>query len=70
MDKPIEKLRTWIKAERGRLTTLAAGLEITPGAINQWDEVPAERMGHVSRLTGIPLTELRPDIFKAAEAAK
>ena len=65
----MEKLTEWIKAERGRLSRLAAGLEITPGAITQWSEVPAERMGDISRLTGIPMKELRPDIFAKAEQA-
>lgn len=66
----MDKLTHWIKAERGRLSRLAADLGITPGAIAQWREVPAERMGDISCLTGIRLEELRPDIFaKAAEFA-
>jgi DNA-binding transcriptional regulator YdaS (Cro superfamily) len=38
-------------------------LDITPGAISQWHRVPAERVIEVERLTGIPRSELRPDIF-------
>jgi DNA-binding transcriptional regulator YdaS (Cro superfamily) len=62
----MEKLNEWIKAERGRLTKLATALGITSGAIVQWDVVPAERMGAIARVTGIPMHQLRPDIFQAA----
>jgi len=62
----MDKLTDWIKAERGRLSRLAEALGITPGAITQWDKVPAERLGDVSRITGIPMAFLRPDIFAAA----
>lgn len=64
----MDKLTEWLKAERGRLSRLAEALKITPGAITQWDEVPAERMGHISAFTGIPMEELRSDIFDAAKS--
>lgn len=63
----MEKLTAWIKAERGRLTRLSKALSITTGAISQWEKVPAERMGDVSRETGIPVQELRPDIFRSVD---
>lgn len=47
---------------------LAAALRITPGALSQWRKVPAERVGEVSRETGISPQALRPDIFGAAPA--
>ena len=59
----------WLKSERGRLSRLAEELRITPGAVAQWDKIPAERLGDVSRITGIPMAVLRPDIFAAAEHA-
>lgn len=65
----MHKLTEWLKAERGRLSRLAVSLDITPSAISQWAEVPAERIGDISRFTGIPLAELRPDIFAKAEKA-
>jgi DNA-binding transcriptional regulator YdaS (Cro superfamily) len=65
----MDKLTEWIKAERGRLSRLAEELGITPGAVAQWSEVPAERMGDISRFTAIPMEELRPDIFAKAEKA-
>lgn len=64
--KGMEKLTAWLKAERGRLSKLALEIRITPGAIAQWEKVPAERLGDVSKATGIPMEELRPDIFEAA----
>jgi len=63
-------LETYLKAQRGRLTKLAIGLGVTPTAIKQWDIIPAERMADVSRLTGIPMDELRPDIFEIGLLAK
>ncbi len=62
----MKHLRAWIKAERGRLSALARFLGVTPTAINNWEKVPAERMGMVSGFTGIPMRDLRSDIFKVA----
>lgn len=42
---------------------LARDLGITTGAVWQWRRVPAERVIDVSRLTGIPREELRPDLY-------
>lgn len=55
--------------DRMPLARLARELGITRGAVAQWDKVPAERIGDVSRVTGIPIARLRPDLFKAAENA-
>lgn len=63
-------LEAYLKAERGRLSKLADGLKVTPAAIKQWVVIPAERMADVSRLTGIPMDELRPDIFETGILAK
>lgn len=63
----MDKLTEWLKAERGRLSRLAKFLDITPGAIAQWSEVPAERMGKVASFTGIPMDDLRSDIFAEAK---
>jgi hypothetical protein len=55
--------------ERMPLSWLARKIGVTRGAIAQWDKVPAERMKDVSRVTGIPMEVLRPDIFAADESA-
>lgn len=52
--------------DRMPLARLARELGITRGAVAQWAQVPAERLGVVSRVTGIPLERLRPDLFKEA----
>jgi DNA-binding transcriptional regulator YdaS (Cro superfamily) len=62
-------LYKYLKAERGRLTKLATALNITPGAINQWDLVPADKLIAVSRETGIPRHELRPDLYEGMVVA-
>jgi DNA-binding transcriptional regulator YdaS (Cro superfamily) len=63
----MEKLMTWIAAERGRLTRLASECGITHSAVLQWPQVPAERVLDVERVTGISRHELRPDVFGPAE---
>jgi DNA-binding transcriptional regulator YdaS (Cro superfamily) len=52
--------------DRMPLARLAREIGITRGAVAQWDKVPAERIGDVSRVTGIPFEVLRPDLFKTA----
>lgn len=62
---------TGMAAVKGKmpLARLAKEIGITRGAVAQWDRVPAERVGEVSRITGIPIHVLRPDIFQTAEQA-
>lgn len=55
--------------DRMPLARLAREIGITRGAVAQWEKVPAERIGDVSRVTGIPLDVLRPDLFKTASEA-
>lgn len=59
MDTPIDTLRNhgWTPA---RLARALAG--ITPQAISQWRQVPAERVLEVERVTGIARETLRPDL--------
>jgi DNA-binding transcriptional regulator YdaS (Cro superfamily) len=49
----------------GGNTGLARALdgEITPQAISQWKQVPAERTIDVERVTGISRHRLRPDLY-------
>ena len=65
----MSKLNEYFEAERGRRIFLARALGVTPGAVSQWDRVPAERVIDVERLTGIPRHDLRPDIYPQAEVA-
>lgn len=45
------------------VTKLADALNITAGAVSQWKDVPAERIGEVARATGLRPEIIRPDIF-------
>jgi Putative antitoxin of bacterial toxin-antitoxin system, YdaS/YdaT len=56
-------LQTYLGEERGRSIKLAKMLGVSPGAISQWDRVPAERVVEVERATGISRYELRPDLY-------
>lgn len=55
--------------DRMPLARLAREIGITRGAVAQWDRVPAERLGDVARVTGIPMERLRPDLFEASGQA-
>lgn len=56
------------KAVRGN-TGLSRALndEITPQAVAQWKQVPAERVLKVERVTGVPRHRLRPDLYPAPD---
>lgn len=62
---------TGMEAVRDRmsLARLAREIGVTRGAVAQWKQVPAERLGDVSRVTSIPMATLRPDLFASAEKA-
>lgn len=51
----------------GGMAQLAAELGIARQAIYQWKRIPAERVVDIERITGVPRTELRPDIFGASD---
>jgi DNA-binding transcriptional regulator YdaS (Cro superfamily) len=54
----------------GGPTKLAALLKIKQAAVSQWRRIPAERVGRVATITGIPPHDLRPDLFPQPEAAQ
>lgn len=66
----MDKLRKYLKDERGRLTALATALGIFPSAILQWSRVPAERVPAVARATGLSSHDLRPDLYELPEGKK
>jgi DNA-binding transcriptional regulator YdaS (Cro superfamily) len=65
----MEKLTTWIKAERGRLADLAGACGITHAAILQWKRIPSDHVLTIEKATGIPRKELRPDLYEGMESA-
>lgn len=56
-----------VRASVRSMAWLANELQITRGAVSQWDRVPAERVLEVSRITGLSPNILRPDIFGEPE---
>jgi DNA-binding transcriptional regulator YdaS (Cro superfamily) len=45
----------------------ALGAGISPQAISQWRQVPAERVISVEKVTGVSRSELRSDIYPLEE---
>ncbi len=64
----MDKLLAYLDTERGRRGKLAEAIGISPSAISMWSRIPAERLMDVSRATGIPPEELRPDLYAQPEA--
>jgi len=61
----MDALHRYLKSERGRAVALAGAMGISPSAVSQWDQVPAERVLDVEQYTGVPRHELRPDLYPA-----
>jgi hypothetical protein len=55
-------LRRAIKAV-GNKHRLALGLGITAQAIQKWDSIPYDRAAQISKLTGIAIEKLIPELF-------
>jgi hypothetical protein len=53
----------------GGVPKLARKLGVSRQAIYQWTEVPVERAGDLERVTGIPRSRFRPDVFKGGAPA-
>ena len=49
---------------------IAAELNIRKQAPYSWRRVPADRVNAVARITGIPRSKLRPDIYPPRRKAK
>ena len=50
----------------GGVPKLARKLGVSRQAIYQWTEVPVERAADLERVTGIPRSRFRPDVFKGS----
>lgn len=46
------------------------GCIITSQAISQWQRVPAERVIEVARVTRVPRSKLRPDLYPTSSGAQ
>jgi DNA-binding transcriptional regulator YdaS (Cro superfamily) len=54
----------------GGVPKLARRLGVSRQAIYQWTEVPVERAADLERVTGIPRSRFRPDVFKGGAPAR
>ena len=64
--EPNGALARAIKAAGG-VNNLAEFIGVTPSAISQWTQTPAERVLKVEAASGTPRHELRPDIYPPPE---
>lgn len=54
----------------GGASALARSLGISGPAVMQWTEVPIARALAVGRLTGVPIHELRPDLYSEEDTRR
>jgi len=47
----------------GGIAELARQLNVTRQAVSLWDKVPLKHLRAVSKMTGIPRQQLRPDLY-------
>jgi pyruvate kinase len=55
---------------RGATKRLAEGLGISMAAVSQWERVPRDRVVQAAAILGVSPSELRPDLYRATEAAE
>lgn len=65
-DKTIERIRS----ERGLAVRVAEACGIDRAAVYQWEQVPIKRVHEVAGLLGIPVEQIRPDIFRKARGSR
>ena len=56
-----------IIARAGGVNALARQLGISSAAVSVWKRVPAARVAAVARITGLPASQIRPDLGGFAE---
>ena len=60
-------LRAYLNTKRGRTTLLAKALGVSVAIVSMWANkqrrIPAEQCDQISRITGVPKTSLRRDVF-------
>lgn len=47
----------------GGIAELARQLGVTRQAVSLWDKIPLKHLRAVSKMTGIPRQQLRPDLY-------
>ena len=66
---PIDQLKAMLRTTRGLAQLIAAECGISREAVWAWRKVPAVRAIGVERVTGIPRSVLRPDIYPPNESS-
>jgi DNA-binding transcriptional regulator YdaS (Cro superfamily) len=56
--------------EAGSVSRLARAIGVTPQAVSQWHDPPANRVLAIERATGVSRHRLRPDIYPLAQPRK
>lgn len=54
----------------GGLTALARILDISPQAVDQWEQIPVGHVLKIEKALDLPRSFQRPDIYPPAEAAE
>jgi DNA-binding transcriptional regulator YdaS (Cro superfamily) len=57
-----------IEKAGGRIA-LASAIGITPQSISMWRAIPVKRIAAISRVTGLTVEQLRPDLFASQKEA-
>jgi DNA-binding transcriptional regulator YdaS (Cro superfamily) len=67
----IHPLRDYRFRERVTLEELGARLGVFKSTVMRWEKrrIPAERVLDIERVTGVPRTQLRPDLYPTETAA-
>jgi DNA-binding transcriptional regulator YdaS (Cro superfamily) len=55
-------------AGKGGKARLARAIGISPQALHQWTRIPYDRITQVEKVTGVPREQLRPDLYRKADA--
>ena len=63
-DKTLEVIVSKAIKVAGGRSELARRIGVTKGALYFWKRIPAEKIVSVSKATGIPPEDLRPDLAK------
>lgn len=65
--KPQPAVIAFACEKAGNAAALARKLGISKQAVSQWTEIPIRHVHKIKEVTGIPLTDLRPDVFRGGQ---
>lgn len=57
-----DTLKPLLESKGIKIAHLARDLGINKSTVSRWRQVPIDRLREVSRITGISVTDLRPDV--------